>query len=294
MSSKRSYLDTLNAGRQRKPGTTLEQITQSLQNLESRLDRSREALDDYERDREARRPAWGEHTYTGAPVHREREFPRATVPQPAPREPEPSYHSLARDFDRVRGQEEGLASASRIASELKGLREELRQQVATNMNEEFEALRGELGRMLASSSHSSEVATGLAGEIDRISQAVQDLSERTDDSAMNGLRREIEQIKGALDTLASEDTARSTDRRWEEFDQRWQAFEDRVDQRQSARDPEISALSGARAVDQRRSRQPAGISVASLDRGETSARLAIRHRSIHPAAGASGTGDASA
>ena len=90
---------------------------------------------------------------------------------------------------------------------------------------------------------SSEVATGLAGEIDRISQAVQDLSERTDDSAMNGLRREIEQIKGALDTLASEDTARSTDRRWEEFDQRWQAFEDRVDQRQSARDPEISALS---------------------------------------------------
>ena len=34
MNSKRSYLDTLNAGRQRRPQTTLEQITRSLENLE--------------------------------------------------------------------------------------------------------------------------------------------------------------------------------------------------------------------------------------------------------------------
>ena len=54
MNSKRSDLDTLNADRQRKPSTTLEQITQSLQNLESRLDRSRDALDEVGRDREPR------------------------------------------------------------------------------------------------------------------------------------------------------------------------------------------------------------------------------------------------
>ena len=47
MNNKRTYLDTLNAGRQRRPGTSLEQITQSLQNLESKLDRSHDGPDEF-------------------------------------------------------------------------------------------------------------------------------------------------------------------------------------------------------------------------------------------------------
>src|ERR1700754_2792390 len=42
MNSKRSYLDTLNAGRQRRPHTTLEQLNRSLETLEQRLERTRE------------------------------------------------------------------------------------------------------------------------------------------------------------------------------------------------------------------------------------------------------------
>ena len=42
MNSKRSYLDTLNAGRQRRPSTTLEQLNRSLETLEQRLERTRE------------------------------------------------------------------------------------------------------------------------------------------------------------------------------------------------------------------------------------------------------------
>jgi localization factor PodJL len=234
MNSKRTYLDTLNTGRQRRASTTLEQITQSLQNLENRLDRSREVLHDYSRDRgdsaRPQRPAAFD-----VPRTQDRQVRRPDL--------EPSYRSLPRDFDRIRDQEEGIASAGRIAGELKSLREDLRQQVASNMQTEFEALRGELGRMLASSGDAAALGAGLASEIDRISHAISNLSERTDDRAVGALRTDIEQVRAALDTLAREETVRSSHRRWDEFDRRWTAFENRVDERHSAPDPEIAALS---------------------------------------------------
>ncbi|MEQ1951833.1 peptidoglycan-binding protein [Mesorhizobium yinganensis] len=244
MNSKRSYIDTLNAGRQRRPGTTLDQITQSLQNLESRLDRSRETLDGFGRDRDdAIRTSRTTATYeSGQPY---RGTPRAFAPspeRPARRVETPApYQSLVHDLDRVRGQEEGVASASRIAGELKSLREDFRQQMASNMQREFETLRSEIGRMMASDG--AAVGTELASELDRISRGVRELSERTDDKGMSALRDDIEQVRGALDTLAREETLRSSDRRWDDFDRRWSAFESRVDARQSARDPEIAALS---------------------------------------------------
>ena len=41
MNSKRSYLDTLNAGRQRRPHTSLEELNRSLETLEQRLEQTR-------------------------------------------------------------------------------------------------------------------------------------------------------------------------------------------------------------------------------------------------------------
>ena len=88
MNSKRSYLDTLNAGRERKPSTTLEQITQSLQNLESRLDRSRDALDEFGRDREpptahGRQPPYEPHPATAsAKCPRARTAAASRTPRP--------------------------------------------------------------------------------------------------------------------------------------------------------------------------------------------------------------------
>jgi localization factor PodJL len=277
MNSKRSYLDTLNAGRERRPGTTLDQITQSLHNLESRLDRSREALDGFGRDRDdgIRQPRTAPVHESGRPY---RETPRAPAPAPARRVETPApYQSLARDLDRVRGQEEGVASASRIASELKSLREDFRQQMTSNMQREFETLRGEIGRMMASKG-GAEIGSEFASELDRISRHVRELSERTDDKGMSALRDDIEQVRGALDTLAREDTVRSSDRRWDDFDRRWTAFESRVDARQNARDPEIAALSDRlQTISEAVGNLPESLSLRSLEEKVRTLAGAVDH-----------------
>src|SRR6185436_2098502 len=58
------------------------------------------------------------------------------------------------------------------------------------------------------------------------------------------LRLELEQVRGALDSLAREDTVRSVDRRWDDFDARFTKFEDRIDAQSRGRtpDPAIEAL----------------------------------------------------
>ncbi|RWF00147.1 hypothetical protein, partial [Mesorhizobium sp.] len=119
MNSKRSYLDTLNAGRQRRPHTTLEQLNRSLETLEQRLERTRE---DMSERLDPRRPS-AEPRYASA---RPYEDPRLAQPpkSPAPATFDQSYQAIARDIDRVRGQEDGVAVVGKIAGELRGLREE--------------------------------------------------------------------------------------------------------------------------------------------------------------------------
>src|SRR5918995_5404530 len=128
MNSKRSYLDTLNAGRQRRPHTTLEQLNRSLETLEQRLERTREDLSERP---DPRRPS-AEPRYASA---RPYEDPRPAQP---PKSPEPgafdqNYQAIARDIDRVRGQEDGVAVVGKIAGELRGLREELRHQMTAGL-----------------------------------------------------------------------------------------------------------------------------------------------------------------
>ncbi|MEP9370623.1 peptidoglycan-binding protein [Mesorhizobium sp. KR1-2] len=199
MNSKRSYLDSLNAGRPRRSYTTLEELNRSLDDLQQRL----------------ARPA--------TPELRE---------QP--------YQTIARDLDRVRTQEDGVAAFGKIAAELNALREDLRQQVATNMRREFETMRRDIERVGQSDATRDEHE--LALEFERLSGAIHALSERADDKSLNLLRLELEQVKGALDTLAREETVRSIDRRWDDFDRRWTDFEGRVASAQTQDDPAISAL----------------------------------------------------
>ncbi|MBX3570516.1 MAG: SEL1-like repeat protein [Rhizobiaceae bacterium] len=250
MNSRRSYLDTLNAGRHRRPGTTLDDITQSLQNLESRLEDSREALAGYGRPRgqeprmQPRDRTWHE------PAH------RAAA--------EPAHRSLAREIDRVREQEAGLASASHIAGELRGLRDDLRQQVTGNIQREFEALRSEIGRTLASE-QKSDIGADLGAEIERISQGMRDLSARTDDRGLNLLRSDIEQVKGALEQLAREETLRGVDSRWDDFDRRFSSFEKKVSARPQ-HDPEIAGLAQRlQSIGDAVSNLPESLSLRSLE-----------------------------
>ncbi|AZO41218.1 peptidoglycan-binding protein [Mesorhizobium sp. M7D.F.Ca.US.005.01.1.1] len=251
MNSKRSYLDTLNAGRQRRPQTTLEQLNQSLETLEQRLERTREdpmarpdlrQPDPRQYGADARYPA-------ARPTGQQRWY---EDPQPAPRPKSPmqgatAYQAIARDIDRVRGQEDGVAMVGKIAGELRGMREELRHQMTSGLQREFEALRKDIERAFQSGARPGASAKGSAElglEFERLSGAIQTLAEKSDDRSVNMLRLELEQVKAALETLAREESVQKVDRRWDDFDRRWTAFEDRVDadQRKRSDDPGLSML----------------------------------------------------
>ncbi|RWE54276.1 MAG: peptidoglycan-binding protein, partial [Mesorhizobium sp.] len=245
MNSKRSYLDTLNAGRQRRPHTTLEQLNRSLETLEQRLERTRE---DMSERLDPRRPS-AEPRYASA---RPYEDPRLAQPpkSPAPATFDQSYQAIARDIDRVRGQEDGVAVVGKIAGELRGLREELRHQMTAGLQREFEALRKDIERAFQASAQPGGQSGGAKGsaelgvEFERLSGAIQTLAEKSDDRSVNMLRLELEQVKAALDTLAREESVQAVGRRWDDFDRRWTAFEDRVDadQRKRSDAPGLSML----------------------------------------------------
>ncbi|QPC94918.1 peptidoglycan-binding protein [Mesorhizobium sp. INR15] len=259
MNSKRSYLDTLNAGRQRKPQTTLEQLNRSLETLEQRLGRTREDMAARPEPRqygaEPRYPG-AEPRYPGAqPQNQQRWYEdpqsaqRPKSPTPAPAAFDQNYQAIARDIDRVRGQEDGVAMVGKIAVELRGMREELRQQMTAGLQREFDALRVDIDRAFQSSARSGGQASGkgsaeLGLEFERLSGAIQTLSEKSDDRSVNMLRLELEQVKAALDTLAREESVQKVDRRWDDFDRRWTAFEDRVDadHRKRSDDPGLAML----------------------------------------------------
>ncbi|AGB48267.1 TPR repeat-containing protein [Mesorhizobium australicum WSM2073] len=257
MNSKRSYLDTLNVGRQRKPQTTLEQLNRSLETLEQRLGQTREDATARPAPRqygaEPRYPASDPRYPAAQPTAQQRWYedpqpaPRAHNPAPSPAPFDQNYQAIARDIDRVRGQEDSVAMVGKIAGELRGMREELRHQVTSGLQREFDALRKDIDRAFQSNAKSGTSGKGsaeLGVEFERLSGAIKSLSEKSDDRSVNLLRLELEQVKAALDTLAREESVQKVDRRWDEFDRRWTAFEDRVDadQRKRSDDPALAAL----------------------------------------------------
>ncbi|TGQ05560.1 SEL1-like repeat protein [Mesorhizobium sp. M2E.F.Ca.ET.219.01.1.1] len=260
MNSKRSYLDTLNAGRQRRPHASLEELNRSLETLEQRLDRTRADVPDRPDLRRptaeprypsaqpyGQAPRWYEDPYSAQrPLDRAPHNPRPQ--ERAPQNPAPAYQAIARDIDRVRGQEDSVAMVGKIAVELRGLREELRHQMTAGLQREFEAFRQDIDRALQANSQRGAMpdksSAELGLEFERLSGAIQSLAEKSDDRSVNLLRLELEQVKGALDTLAREESVQKVDRRWDDFDRRWSAFEDRVDadQRKRAEGPSLSVL----------------------------------------------------
>ena len=146
MNSKRSYLETLNAGRQRRTHSTLEQLNRSLETLEQRIDRNREERTDY-CTRHWPRIETGPPR---SPISTKRPSQANTSRRAAwqSRYDQP-YQAIARDIERVRGQEDSVAAVGKIASELKGLREELRHQMTSGVRREFDGLRKDIERAYA-------------------------------------------------------------------------------------------------------------------------------------------------
>ncbi|CAI2936219.1 peptidoglycan-binding protein [Aminobacter niigataensis] len=230
MNSKRSYLDSLNDGRQRRPHASLDQLNRSLENLEARLERAREESAEPYRDQMRQAPAAG---YT----------PRGEYGRSAPYER--PYHTIVRDIDRVRGQEDGIAAVGKIAGELRALREEMRHQMSSGLQREFDLLRKDIDRASQAGVAGTE-AVELGHELERLSGAIHSLAERSDDRSVNTLRLELEQVRRSLGDLAREETVLSVDRRWDDFDRRWTDFADRMSasQDQRAEDPALAALAG--------------------------------------------------
>ncbi|MER2533984.1 MAG: peptidoglycan-binding protein, partial [Rhizobiaceae bacterium] len=182
MNSKRSYLDTLNAGRQRRPHATLEQLNRSLEILERRLG-----------DREAREPSPRPATRPGpdaAPAPRAYDRPSREASLAPSRPAEPA---------RPR-QPDDEAALGRVTGEIRTLREDLRQLMSTGMRREFETLRKDLEASHAAGE--GKTAGHLGAEFDRLAGAIQALAERHDDRALEALREEIGQMRALADSRA--------------------------------------------------------------------------------------------
>jgi len=213
MNTKRSYLENLNAGRPRRHYASLEDLNRSLATQGAQIGRwDAEGNADEEEDIVQRMERLSREL-SGAVAEADRQEREAkTVSR------ENALGALARDIDHARAREDGVEMASRIASELKALREDLHRQMATGLKQEFDVLR----RDIETAYNASPAIAGreLNGEIEKLSNAISELAERSDDAGVVGLRSEITHLRGDLDMLAREETVQSVGRRFDAFEGR--------------------------------------------------------------------------
>lgn len=240
MNNKRSYLENINAGRRRRPGTdaSLDEISRTLDHLENRLGKATGRFDQQVDENDvARRIQELSETVSHSYV-------RPAGRMPAPRQEPASRASLERaahELERSRRQEREFNSIGNIAEELKTLRKDLRDVMRSGISDEFGALRKELAGIMASVPNSA-LSSELVVEFERLSNAIAHLAERGDDRNVKMLRLEMEELKSSISSLAREETLRAVDQRWDAFDDRWSAFEDRVYNDLSRSGPAIDML----------------------------------------------------
>lgn len=256
MNDKRFNLDSLDAGRQRW-SASIEDMNRSLEDLEQRLERKNEP---------------------GPEPRNQADEPQTRLQMPPARtSPDRPYQSLARDPNRINPEEPAIAS--KVTAELKELRDELRHQMNSDLRREFDSLRKEM--TLASPGRvSTRAASELSAEFERLSDAIQALSDRSDDRNTTMLRLELEQVKAGLETLAREETVRSVDRRWDEFDRRWNEFETRVSPREPGEEGAASLAAIGTSLDQINTavrHLPDSLSLRSLEEKVRILAVAIDH-----------------
>lgn len=213
MNSTRSYLDSINAGRQRRATTSLEELSSTLEELENRISRSADDRRDAQRMRPATRRPLDDRQYGDR------------------REAEPyrSRRAPMRDSHDDRYEPRRTSTRRDPTDEINALRQEIHQQLSEGLRREFAQLKGEIEQALRTAAPADQVAE-LGVELERLVSLIHKLSQRTDDRQMNMLRLEMEEVKSALTKLAREDTVQSFDRRWDEMDRRWSDLAQRVSQ----------------------------------------------------------------
>lgn len=241
MNNKRSYLDTLNAGRQRRSNTTVDELGRTLDAIGSRLERS---LGEQSSRQPPRRDDYARTERASQYHHQDDLYARDLRDTRETRSNDPyrrqSIGDLARSIESTRRQEEGVASMSTIAAELKAMRDELRSQMSTGLQREFKSLRTDIEKVYSaatSGAHGME----LTGELERLSDAIASLATRSDDRSVGLLQNELDDVKAAISHLAREESLGHIERQWRDFDDRFDSrLADGLSRRGS--DPAIAAL----------------------------------------------------
>lgn len=209
MNSRRSYLDAINAGRQRRASSALEQISQSLEELGDRIGAQTRHPDPVERRQRHPRDDHDPRGFRGHEAYRAYEaYEDERYERHMPGRREPARH------------DDVPAGLTNVAGELNSLRQELRHQMSAGLAREFSALRADIERAMSSPRPSAEAAE-LGAEFDRLSAIIHEFANRGDDRHINLLRLEMEEVKAELGKLAREETLRSVDSRWGEIETRF-------------------------------------------------------------------------
>ncbi|MFP1632840.1 peptidoglycan-binding protein [Zhengella sp. ZM62] len=209
MNDKKSYIGSLNAGRERRSGAILDDITEKLDALERRIAGERTA--------KPARPA-------------PRSLPESAATAPSPRRMARTniYDNIARDLERARERSDEFGSISRISHDLQALREELRQEMSHGIRQEFDSLRRQMADFY------QDVQSGLSSrelvpELERIAAGVSSLSERSGNRDVLALRHDVEDLRETVAALAREETLQSVNNRWDDFDRRWDRIADHIE-----------------------------------------------------------------
>lgn len=273
MTKRYSYLDSLNAGRERRGSASYEDINRALDNLES-------TFDSYTAKRQAHDPrrAGGERDWGMAPRNRERDDRDQWISrQAAPARvaaTRPDLTSLAHEIDRARAQEDNLSSISRIASDLTALRRDLRGEMTNALSGQFDTLRKDIETLYRSAAQ-GHADPAVSHELQRISDAISMLADRNDDRTLNALLGEMDVLKQAIGDLALDSSVRTLDRRWDEFGERFGAMERHIASMPQASMADIDQRLGqiVDAVGQ----LPESLPIRSLDEKVRTLAAAVEH-----------------
>lgn len=213
MRNRRSYIDSVNAGRERRQHTPLGDLNRTLQGLEERLDKL------------AGSTAGSTYGYRDSVPNRH----AGHGSKKQARRDKKSLDDIAREIERARSSPRTGDMIQRLTSEVRGLKSNLRQEMAAGLRKEFDVLRRDIEKTYVAAMGGNNGAE-ITSELDRIGTTIRELaSQRTNDNA-DGLRADIEELKHSVEKLAREDTLRAVDNRWGEMDRRFDAFEQRISQ----------------------------------------------------------------
>ncbi len=211
-----SYLDSLNEGRQRRSRTSLDDLDRTLRGLEERIGAGRGGNYPIP-DAPPSRDVSDRFRHLSSGRHRDE---RPGYEQLAARAPSSSsFKPLAHDAEFARMQEKNVAAVELIAADLKKLRDELQNKMASGLQPEFDSLRAAIGETYRVA-QSGSPTRDLSDDIARLSDNVRALAQRSEDGGVNQLRQELEEVRRALGSLAREETVQEFNHRWDEFDRR--------------------------------------------------------------------------